>query len=411
MSIKGVLADDSGIRELDRIITILKTENELFDDALVELSLFFIRHLKTNLLPVSKETEFLTPVQKQVYLFLDSKYQSFCDYLNNGEYPITESVESSIGSLLLFDPSKKLIPAAASAFIQNKLFSKIDEVISMNDFQESVYSLLINDIEKNHDITLDVLVNDFPNSKPSKAFSSLFLNFIKLELDENDIIKILNNFDCILSRVDDKLITYDFLNEQFKKSSILASLALPNLVIVAKSRAVDSPKFYNLAFNAISPQSLSSPHRSKFLETLISVLSPKTRPASQTAAFAVKLSRMLPIIPIDAQLDVLTVLHTLVRSHDCVAELLNPIEGPVSNVYGELEECQPQTLWEVRALRSSQATTISEEAKTLEHRWVPHDFCSFKLLDSVENCKSKSTTSEKIGNWCSGLDQGIWNFH
>ena len=54
-------------------------------------------------------------------------------------------------------------------------------------------------------------------------------------LTQNKMEVLIRGHECVQDGIqysfDDKLITYDFLNEQFKKSSILASLALPNLVI------------------------------------------------------------------------------------------------------------------------------------------------------------------------------------
>lgn len=413
MSIKGVLSTDKGMTQLNRILDVLNAFDDNFDDALTELSSFFSRHLKTNLLPISSSTKFPSPVQKQVYTWLDPIYQSFCDLLNNKIFPITQNTERCIQSLLASDSQKKLIPAAVSAFIQNDLFSKNQDINSLPEFQEAVYSKLIDITPEHQDKALQVLITEFPNPKPSKSFSNLFLKYISSQPSNDSIIQILDKFDSILSRVDDKLITYDFLHDQFESDPLLASLALPYLVNVAQSSAVDSPNFYQIAFRSISPHSLGSPHRTKYLETLISVLSPKTRPANEVTCFAVKLSRMLPLIPVDAQIDVLSVLQALVRAHECVAKLLDPIDTDIkiANVYGELEECTPQTLWEVRALRESQVPAASEEARTLGQRWVPPDFCSFKLVDAVESIKAKPKGPERPGNWSANLDQTIWNFH
>ncbi|OHS94212.1 hypothetical protein TRFO_11288 [Tritrichomonas foetus] len=410
MSIQGVLSTDDGMRELDRILDTFISADDSFDDALVELSLFFIRHLKTKLFPITAMTEFPSSIQKQVYTWIESKYNKFCEYLNNNEFPLSESVASSIGSILLFDPNKTLIPAAAAAFIRNGIFQDESEVTSMAEFQDEVYQKVVELLPDRQEIALRVLTTEFPNPIKSNNFSTLFLKFVSLPPSDESIMELFHKFDSILSRVDDKLITYDFLHQQFDKGSIFASLSLPFLVSVAQSRAVDAPKFYQIAFKAITPQSLSSPHRSRFLDTLIRVLSPKTRPAAESIAFAVKLSRMLPLVPVDAQLDILSILQALVRAHECVAELLEPKEGPISNVDGELEDCQPQTLWEVRALRNSEISLIAEQAKTLGQRWVPPDFCSFKLAEAIESCKAKPKVSERIGNWGAGLDPAIWNF-
>lgn len=413
MSIKGVLATDKGMNELNRILDILNLADENFDDALNELSSFFCRHLKTNLLPITHSTEFSSPVQKQVYSWLDSRYQTFCDYLNNNIFPITKNTEKCIQSLLISDSKKSLIPSAASVFIQDGTFSDNQVVNSIPEFQDTVYKMLTDTISEHQDAVLHVLTNEFSNSKPSEAFSTLFLKFISSKPSNDSIIQILDNFDSILSRVDDKLVTYDFLNDQFESDPLLASLSLPYLVNVAQSSAVDSPNFYQTAFRSISPRSLSSPHRAKYLDTLVRVLTPKTRPASEVTCFAVKLSRMLPLIPVDAQVDVLSVLQSLVFSHECIAKLLDPIDTDpkVAKVYGNLEECSQQTLWEVRSLRDSQVPAISEEARTLGQRWVPPDFCSFNLEDAVESVKARPKGPERAGNWTANLDQTIWNFH
>lgn len=413
MSIKGVLATDKGMPQLSRILDILESAGENFDDALTELSSFFCRHLNTNLLPVTRSTEFPSPVQKQVYTWLDPKYQSFCNFLNNNIIPITENTEKCIQMLLTSDSQKNLIPAAVLVFIQNGLFSENQVVNSLPEFQEAVYSKLADALPEHQDIALHVLVTEFPNPKPSKSFTTLFLKYISVQPTNDSIIQILDNFDSILSRVDDKLITYDFLHEQFESDPLLASLALPYLVNVAQSSAVDSPKFYQIAFRSISPHSLASPHRAKYLDTLIAVLSPKSRPASEVTCFAVKLSRMLPLIPVDAQMDVLSVLQALVRAHECVAKLLEPIDTDIkiANVYGSLEDCSPQTLWEVRALRESQVPIVSEEARTLGQRWPIPDFCSFKIEEAVESIKPRPKGTERPRNWTANLDQTIWNFH
>ena len=413
MKIRGVLATDKGMNELNQILNILNSADDMFDDAFTELSSFFCRHLKTNLLPVKPTTEFSSPVQKQVYTWLDSRYQTFCEYLNNNNIPITKNIEQNIQSLLESDSKKTLIPLAAKLFIHNNLFTENQFVSSLPEFQETVYSKITEILPQCQDVALRVLTTEFPNSKTSNTFSNLFLKYVSLKQEEDSFIQMLNNFDSVLSRVDDKLVTYDFLHEQFDSDSLSSSLSLPYLVIVAQSSAVDSQKFYQTAFKSISPQSLSSPHRAKYLDTLVRVLSPKTRPVSEVTCFAAKLSRMLPLIPVDAQLDVLSIFQTLVRAHESVSKLLEPFQTDikVANVYGNLEECTSQTLWEVRALRGSQIPGLSEEARTLGQRWVPPDFCSFKLQDAVESIKPGPKAPQRAGNWMTNLDQTIWNFH
>lgn len=418
MSIKGILDSDERMKEVDRILDILAQCDQMFDDALFELTNFFIRHLKTGLIPINSLTQFSSPIQKRVYEWIDSKFQHFCKFLNSTELPITEKTKNTLQKLLINDNSKSIIPAAAHAFITNHLFADDSKITSIPEFQNLVYGQLLPLIPENSmDLALNLLTHEFPNPQPSKEFTSLFLKFVSIEnLPESSMIQILENFDSVLSRVHDKIDTYDFINNQFTAGPFLASLSLPYMVIIASSKAVDSPNFYEVAFNAISPTSLNSIHRMKFLEMLIQVLSPKSRPAPEVMAFAVKLSRMLPQISLDAQMDVLSVLQTLSRRHECIIDLLSPTKPEdggmkISDVYGPLDQCQPETLWEVRSFQCCATNAIAEEAKTIGQRWLPPDFMSFKLADAVNNIKPRPRDGGKPTNWCANLDQTLWDLH
>ena len=370
MSIVGSLSTDAGIRQLDDIISVVTSNQSEIEDAITELSLFFCRHFKTGLLPFSKSTKYPSPVQRQVYTFIDLKFKTFCNF-----------VEKEI----------------------------IDETISKNPkFQNFVYEKLLENLDEKRNIAIDVLTKEFPDSERSNVFSELFLKVSKMELTNDEIIHIFDNFESILHRVDDQLITFDFLNHNINKGPIIASMAIPYLVDVSLNRAIDVPDFYSFAFKAISPESLSYKKRIKFFDMLSRVLSPKSLQSNIPIAFAVKLSRMLLEVSPDVQLDILSLLQYLVRAHTCVEELLEPKDLPLSNVNGSLSECKAQTLWEVRALQNSPVNLISEAAKTLGQRRLPPEYCSFNLKSNVESCKTKTNSTVRF-NWADKLDKNIWD--
>jgi hypothetical protein len=124
----------------------------------------------------------------------------------------------------------------------------------------------------------------------------------------------------------------------------------------------------------------------------------------------VKLSRLLPAIPPDAQVDVLHLLHVLVSAHECVAKLLEPIDCPVSKTDGDISECHPQTLWEALTLTQSSVPSIADTARKLGQLQVPPAFGSFDLRTVVESCKAKPLPAVARGNWLADLDRGAWTF-
>lgn len=407
MSIVGSLSTDAGIRQLDDIISVVTSNQSEIEDAITELSLFFCRHFKTGLLPFSKSTKYPSPVQRQVYTFIDLKFKTLCNYLNNNnDYPKTEVFANAIFELIKNDPDMSLIPTAANIFVEKEI---IDETISKNPkFQNFVYEKLLENLDEKRNIAIDVLTKEFPDSERSNVFSELFLKVSKMELTNDEIIHIFDNFESILHRVDDQLITFDFLNHNINKGPIIASMAIPYLVDVSLNRAIDVPDFYSFAFKAISPESLSYKKRIKFFDMLSRVLSPKSLQSNIPIAFAVKLSRMLLEVSPDVQLDILSLLQYLVRAHTCVEELLEPKDLPLSNVNGSLSECKAQTLWEVRALQNSPVNLISEAAKTLGQRRLPPEYCSFNLKSNVESCKTKTNSTVRF-NWADKLDKNIWD--
>ncbi|KAH0787193.1 nucleolar complex protein 4 [Histomonas meleagridis] len=408
MSIVGALATDEGIRNLDQIVSIVTSNGAEFDDAVSELSSFFIRHLQTGMLPFASHKKYPTPIQRQVYSFIDGKYLAFCNYLNSTAFPINETVAQAISNLLI--EGANLNSACAYIFIESDLITD-PSVLSLANFQNCVYQKLSENIIEKRKIALRVISTGFPNPHPSSFFSDLFKNFIKLpDLTDDELHILIEGFDNVLSRVDDPLITFDFLHENVNRGPTIASLSTPYLVEVSIDRAVDVPEFYSIAFNSISPESLSSPKSAKFFDMLSRVLSSKTLQTGIPTAFAVKLSRMLLRVPVNTQLDILGLLQYLVRAHECVEALLEPIDAPVSDVDGKLEDCKPQTLWEVRALRNSSVPAIAEAAKTLGQRRIPADFGSFNLRETVETCKAQP--KQKIsGNWMNGLDKTIWSLN
>jgi hypothetical protein len=236
------------------------------------------------------------------------------------------------------------------------------------------------------------------------------MRFIETEFKAVDLAKLLSEFGAVLERVDDKLVTYDFLYQCLSRGSVAACLALPYLVSVSLTRAVDVSEVYRWTFRALSVDALRLRQRCQFLETISQILTSAKLPSSTTTAFAVKLSRLLPLVPPDGQIDVLHLLHVLVSAHECVAKLLEPIDCPVSKTYGDIGECHPQTLWEALALRQSSVPGIGDTARKLGQLQVPPDFGSFDLKAVVESCKAKPISATPRGNWLTGLDRSAWTF-
>jgi hypothetical protein len=403
MSLRGALATDEGIRDLDRVLAAAHSSDSNFEDNFIELSLFFLRHLRTGLLPVLPSTVFPSAIQKQVYTFLGKRWNRFIALIESTQLP--DSLIDSVVSLFLADVSRSLTSVIVSLFIDNRILQA--EVLGCEAFQEAVYTRLIESGVENREIALKVLTVAFPESQPSESFRELFVRFTECDVIDSEIGKLLEGFDGVLARVDDRLVTYDFLYRALERGWILA---LPFLVSVSVERAVDVSEVYEFAFRGLTVGSVGCRSRIRVFETLSKILASSKLPSSITTAFAVKLSRFLPLVPPDAQLDVLGLLQVLVRAHGAVAELLTVARGAVSNVEGGIDECRPQTLWEAKAMQNSPVPAIADTARKLGAFHLPPDFGSFDLKAAVEACKTKPSQSSTSGNWIEGLDQAGWGF-
>jgi hypothetical protein len=341
--------------------------------------------------------------------FIDVRWQRFVDLLNSAHIEgISEDVLSVLSELFLVDPSKSIAPILGRMYVGGH---NMDERILKNrEFREFVYNFLTENIEDHKEIVPKVLILDASSDEPSHLFSNLFQSFLShFELSPANRSTLLSNFDTIISKVDDKLITYDFLYESLKLGF---SSSLPYLVEVSVARAVDIADVYDLTFRATDAQTLSEPKRGRFLNTLSKILCSPKLPSGIATAFSVKLSRMLTMIPVDAQLDVLSLLQHMVRAHESVARLLQPLDVGISEISGGIEECHPQTLWEVLALRKSAFPVIADTARKLGQMNLPPEFESFGLTKIVEGCqKEPGHESGPRGNWLSGLDRIMWSFH
>lgn len=411
MSIAGALATDAGIRDLSKIMTIAESHGEQFETAIVELASFFVRHLETGLLPVTKSTHFPTPTQQHVYGFIDSFYQKFVTLMNFGEFDLTDEISDALMNVFIADKCKLLKNAVVDVFLTTGFSEKYEPMHKLPEFQLAVYETLITKIDEHRNIILDVLTREFPECIKCEAFDKLFAKFVTLELTDKELTKLFDNFDAVLSRNDDKLVTYNFLYDNFVNGAKYGAMALPFLVSVSVDMAVDVTNIYSHAFKTITVESLSISNRARYLDTLTKILCSKKLQAKITTAFAVKLSRILPAIPVEAQQDVMSLLQHLVRAHTAVADLLNPIDGPISNVDGDIDECEPQTLWEALAMRNSAIVHVADTANKLGQFHLPPNFGSFDLKDAVESCKKPKYAPNRGGMWLNGLDRTVWSFH
>ena len=412
MAVAGVLKTDQGIKDLNRVLAVAMERNEMFEEAVSELCSFFERHLKTQLLPFSASIEYPSSVQRQVYTFIDTYYRKFVDFMNSYDGVLSEAIADQVAQLFIEDREKLLAPIVATCFTRYRFFTNDSPILELPQFHDSVYQQLLDHIDELRDVALSVLTRAFPASSQSRTFTRLVETFIKLELSNSELLTLMEGFDAVLSRLDDKLIVYDFLYNNLVTESIVAFLCLPYLVEVSTTRAVDVENVYAHTFKSLTVEALSSPKRVKFLQTLSRILSSSKLPTNVPTAFAVKISRYLPLIPTDCQLDALSLLHTLVRAHESVAKLLEPMKTPVSDVDGDMEACKPQTLWEAISLRSSPVPVIADTASKLGQFHLPPEFGSFDLKSVVDSIKAKpKVASAQTGNWLSGLDRTVWTFH
>lgn len=412
MSLKGKLATDEGIQYLEEIVNSICTNKSALEDLISDLSSFFVRHLGTGLLPYSEETDYPSPVQKQVYQWINLHYNVFNKFILDGEFNMTEETFKFLGDIYSADSAKTLAPALAKTYIKNPKLSGVS-VLSSPEFQEAVYSHLLDTYNENKEKAFQVLISPFPDPHPSEKFTKLFYSVIGDELTDEQMTSIFDNFDTILDRVDEKLATYDFLHKNLHALGSNSFMAISYLVDVATDQTVDVTDFYQLAFKSITVQSLSNPKRKHFLKTLLRVITSYTLPSNVSTSFAIKLSRYLPLIPIDAQIDVLNLIHDLVKAREPVAKLLEPFDSPIPKVDGEIEECTPQTLWEVRALRNHPVPEIAEAAKEIGKKlYLPPDIGSFNLEETLKtlNNSNKPEKNTHTANWIGGLDKSIWSF-
>lgn len=406
---KGMLSGNAWVKNLDTVLSTLESGGKQIVEAFEELSVFFSDYLAKDLLPYSSNKTYESENQIKVYRWLDARYSRFVSFINNSEFTLTPKILELLEQVYNSDKSKAISDGIAKLFVKKDELFIGSELLADPNIQDQIYMLLINTIKENHYIAEKVITADFPNPTPSRHFTELFFTYIKSGISNKDKQTLMINFSNILNRVDEKLELYNFLEQQLSCGPVSASLSIPYLVEVAVKNGVDVSRFYELSFSAITPESLSVKSRAKFFNTLDSVLTPKTLPTQTQTAFAVKLSRMLPLVGIEVQLDILSLLHHLVLAHEAIAALLKPMDGEPSRVDGTMAECAPQTLWEVIALQDSPVTLIAESARTLGHRRVAEDYGSFGLRALVENCHARpSEETRGRGNLLAALDQGLW---
>jgi hypothetical protein len=88
---------------------------------------------------------------------------------------------------------------------------------------------------------------------PSPNF---FLRFIETKFKAVDLAKLLSEFGAVLERVDDTLVTHDFLYQFLYRGSVAACLALPSLVSVSLTGGVDVSEVYRWTFRVLSVDAL-----------------------------------------------------------------------------------------------------------------------------------------------------------
>ena len=405
MEIQGSLHGDQGMKKLDQVLNIIYQCDSQFKDALDELSFFFKQYLDDGRLPFDTEKEYPSDVQRKIFEWMNVRYNNLISFLNERCCSFSKENENGLHSLFLADISRPLAPAIAKIYIENEYFK--DDILIQSDpsFQDAVYQQLLNNFASSQ--SFEVLLHPFNNPQKLWSFTQLFLK-ISSNLDSNDSLELLTVFDGVLNRLDDPLAAFDFLYEQLEISPKHAAMALPHLVSVSLERAIDVPTFYDLAFKSITRESLSLSGRKRFLETYVHVLTSKSLPKNIAIAFAIKFSRLLPILPLDSQQDILGIIQILIRAHKGVLELLNFIDTPPSEIEC-IEKVQPQTLWEAKAMEFSSVPLISDIGQKLGQLRLPEDFESFNLYDAIEAIKAPPPGTSKVGNWLFGLDKSIWD--
>ena len=404
-----MLSGDNWTKNLDVVVgkVISGDANEKLD-SIKELKTFFVKHLQSGFIPFNEGKTYESQAKSQVAQWITFRYAKVLNYLKENEIkPKTEEIFNEIAQIYENDTEK--MPADALAYLYFQLRGKIqNEILSDETLQNAIYSHALTQVNDNAEWCIKILTTKIPEPHPSHVFTELFFSVIKLSLSEEQTHSILRSFSNVLSRVDEKLILYDYLEKKMNSDPLTASLAVPYIVDVSVNRSVDYGDFYSVVYRAITPEALSIPGRAKFFNTLGNTVTSHQIPAQTQIAFAIKLSRMVPFVGPDVQLDILTVIQSLAKAHSNVMELLKPFKSEIANVDGTIEECTKQTLWEVLALKSSSTPIVAEAARTLGQMVIPPEYEAFDLKKAVKGSKGKPSQCRPSANWTGNLDKAIW---
>ena len=395
---------------LDSVVDSVINEEDK-EQPMKELNKFFSKHLPKNFIPFTEEKEYESKTQSQVAQWITDKYRKFLNYFENNEIPNNKlEIFNILSELYELDSEKWPTAALSNLFYQLKGEINNNPILADEQFQIAIYQNALKHVENDKKWCMDVLTRKIPEPHTSPIFADLFFAVIKTKLSKEETQFLLRHFSHILERIDEKLDLYNYLENKLKDPDpTTASLAIPYIVDVTINRSVDYGDFYSVVYKAITPEALSIPGRASFFDTIIKTVTSHDLPKQTHIAFAVKLSRMLPLVSPDVQLDILNVLHCLIKNQQSVAALLKPLKTPVANVDGSIEECTEQTLWEVLALYHSSTPIVAEFARTLGQMVVFPDLESFDLKESIESVKAKPTKGRSSSNWIGNLDKSLWN--
>lgn len=403
MSLEG----DLWAKNLDTVLNDALTGTKKSEGALNSLKSFFIKKLEEKLLPFSDSKKYESVASSQVYQWMNYRYVKLLEYAENGEISENNLYFDILAELYQTDEEKLPVKALVALYFKSE--GNIDNSILADEFlQNAIYSHALSLVDDNLDIAINILTTQLIKPNPSHVFTELFFKTISKNLTDEQTHRLLRSFSHVVNRVDDKLILYNYLEKKLKSDPITASLAVPYIVDVSVTRSVDYNEFYDVVYHAISPESLSIPGRSSFFDTLGRTVTSHSIPAQTQIAYAIKLSRMLPHVSPDVQLDVLSVIQSLSRAHENVLELLTPKDTQIANVDGEISDVTPQTLWEVLTLKSSSVPAVAEAARTIGQANVPPEYESFDLMQALKTSRGKPSAKNPSSNWLGNLDKSVW---
>ncbi len=193
-------------------------------------------------------------------------------------------------------------------------------------------------------------------------------------------------------------ILMDFFTDSLNLSDLSISVpALTGLYHLITTRNLDYPSFYSRLYALLDGNLLPSKYRSRFLRHLDTFLAPTNHlPASTTASFIKRLSRLCLFAPPSAIVAVVPFIYNLLKSHPATTFLIHrkpypPYTKSKSNLgvdpYDPVEP-DPQitgamdsSLWELATLQSHYHPTVASICRIISEQFTKQAYSLEDFLD------------------------------